>query len=192
MKTITLSEIRNIADYELMRDQWRPEVLAIKERRRIRLGDHITFLFENRDTVRYQIQEMMRIERIVRECDIAHEVETYNELIPAPGELSASMLIEYETAVERNVKLRELLGLEHHLWIEVSGAGRTPAIFDERQIATDRISSVQYVKFKLTPAQTANWHKGAKLLSDHPGYSAERPLSEAERNELSADFSFVE
>jgi hypothetical protein len=188
MKPIELSEIKNIADYELIRQQWRPEVLAIKDRRRIRLGDHITFLFENRDTVRYQIQEMMRIERIVREHDIAHEVETYNELIPATGELSASMLIEYETPAERNVKLRELLGLEKHLWLEVSGAGRTPAIFDQRQIATDRISSVQYVKFQLKPAQIANWRKGAKMISDHPSYLAERPLSKAELEELSADF----
>jgi hypothetical protein len=188
MKTIEVSEIKNIADYELEREHWRPQVLAIKERRRIRLGDHITFLFENRDTVRYQIQEMMRIERIVRPTDIAHEVETYNELIPARGELSASMLIEYETPAERNVKLRELLGLEKHLWFEVSGAGRTPAIFDARQIATDRISSVQYIKFQLTLAQVSNWHKGASLVSDHPSYLAERPLSEAELKELSADF----
>src|SRR6185437_2793855 len=186
MKTIDTSEIRNIADYELEREKWRPEVLSMKERRRIRVGDHVTFLFENRETVRYQIQEMMRIERIVRPADVAHEVNTYNELIPAQGELSASLLIEYETPEERAVKLRELLGLERHLFLEVAGAGRTPAIFDERQIATDRISSVQYVKFRLTPAQVKNWNAGAALVSDHPGYVAERPLTETELKELAA------
>jgi hypothetical protein len=189
MQKVDTSEIKNIADYELEREQWRPQVLAIKERRRIRLGDHITFLFENRETVRYQIQEMMRIERIVRPHDIAHEVETYNELIPAKGELCASMLIEYETPEERSVKLRELLGLERHLWLEVSGAGRTPAIFDARQIATDRISSVQYIKFQLTAAQVEGWPKGASLVSDHPAYLAERRLSQAELSELAADFA---
>ena len=129
MQPVDISEIKNIADYEIERETLRPRVLALKERRRIRLGDHLTFLFENRETVRYQIQEMMRIERIVRPHDIAHEVATYNELIPAQGGLCASLLIEYETPAERDVKLRELLGLERHLWIEVSGAGRTASHF---------------------------------------------------------------
>jgi len=188
MQPVDISEIKNIADYEIERETLRPRVLALKERRRIRLGDHLTFLFENRETVRYQIQEMMRIERIVRPHDIAHEVATYNELIPAQGGLCASLLIEYETPAERDVKLRELLGLESHLWIEVSGAGRTPAIFDERQIATDRISSVQYLKFHLTEAQQKNWQQGASLVSDHPHYPASRPLTTAELAELEADF----
>ncbi len=188
MRTVELSEICNIAEYEVEREQWRPRVLAIKERRRVRLGDHITFLFENRETVRYQIQEMMRIERIVRPRDIAHEVATYNELIPSPGELSATMLLEYETADERAVKLTELLGLERHLWLEVSGAGRVPAVFDARQIATDRISSVQYIKFRLTEEQMKAWRGGAAILSDHPAYFAERRLSETELEELAGDF----
>ncbi len=188
MQTIELSEIRNIAEYEVEREQFRPQVLAIKERRRIRLGDHVTFLFENRETVRYQIQEMMRIERIVKPQDVAHEVETYNELIPGRGELSATMLIEYETPEERAVKLTELLGLEQHLWLEVSGAGRVPAVFDARQIATDRISAVQYIKFRLTEAQMKAWREGAAILSDHPAYLAERRLSEAELEELEGDF----
>jgi hypothetical protein len=188
MQPIEISEIKNIAEYELERESWRPSVLALKERRRIRLGDHLTFLFENRETVRYQIQEMMRIERIVRPQDIAHEVATYNELIPAQGELCASLLIEYETASERDIKLRELLGLEKHLWIEVADAGRAQAIFDDRQIATDRISSVQYVKFKLTPEQQKNWTRGASLVSDHAHYPARRPLTAPELDELQADF----
>jgi hypothetical protein len=188
MQPVDIAEIKNIADYEIERETLRPHVLALKERRRIRLGDHLTFLFENRETVRYQIQEMMRIERIVRPHDIAHEVATYNELIPAQGGLCASLLIEYETPAERDVKLRELLGLERHLWIEVAGAGRTPAIFDERQIATDRISSVQYLKFHLSEGQQKNWPQGALLVSDHPHYLARRPLSAAELAELADDF----
>jgi hypothetical protein len=189
MKKVELSEIKNIAAYEVEREQWRPQVLAIKDRRRIRLGNHITFLFENRDTVRYQIQEMMRIERIVKEHDIAHEVKTYNELIPEPGELSASLLIEYESPEERAVKLHELLGLEQHLWFYVNGSGRSRAIFDMRQMATDRISSVQYVKFELRPEQMKAWSSGAKLVSDHPKYLAERELTRQELEELAADFA---
>jgi hypothetical protein len=187
MKPVELSEIKNIADYELERETLRPQMLALKDRRRIRVGDHLTFLFENRDTVRYQIQEMMRIERIVKPADIAHELETYNELIPAQGELSASLLIEYETPAERAVHLKQLLGLDQHVWIEVGGE-RTRAVFDSRQIGDTRLSSVQYVKFPLTPKQMAAWDQGVKIVVDHPAYQAERVLTSAERDELKADF----
>ena len=189
MQPVELSEIKSIADYEIARETFRPKVLALKERRRIRVGGHLTLLFENRETVRYQIQEMMRIERIVRPQDIAHEVATYNELIPAQGELCATLLIEYETPAERDVKLRELLGLEQHLWLDVPGAGRTCAIFDERQIATDRISSVQYIKFKLTEAQMSGFLSGAAIVSDHPAYPERHDLTRAELDELAPDFA---
>jgi hypothetical protein len=189
MQPVAISEIGNLAEYELERERWRPVVMALKDRRRIRVGDHLTFLFENRDTVRYQIQEMLRIERIAKPHEVAHEVETYNELIPGSGELSASLLIEYETAEERAVRLRELLGLEKHVWLVVEGLPPAPVRFDDRQISTDRISSVQYVKFSLTPAQAAGFPRGAALVVDHPHYRAERPLSPAELAELSADLS---
>ncbi|MEO7648989.1 MAG: DUF3501 family protein, partial [Bryobacteraceae bacterium] len=142
MQTIDISELKSIAEYESIRDEVRPRMMALKDRRRIRVGDHLTFLFENRDTAWYQIQEMMRIERIVKPAEIAHEVETYNELVPRAGELSASLLIEFETPEERAVRLRDLLGLDRHIWLAVEGAGRVPAVFDDRQIGADRISSV--------------------------------------------------
>ena len=186
MRPVDLSEIKNIADYELLRPQWRPQVMALKERRRVRLGGHLTFLFENQATVRYQIQEMLRIERIVKPADIAHEVNTNNELIPAAGELCACLLIEYETPVERDLRLRELLGLEHHIGIEVNGR-RSPARFDGRQISTDRLSAVQYVKFQLTPEQVAKFPQGAKLVADHPKYSVEQALNAEQLAELAAD-----
>lgn len=186
MQPVDVSEVKNIAEYELIRSELRPRMMAIKEQRRLQLGKHLTFLFENRETVLYQIQEMMRIERIVRTEEIAHEVETYNELLPAPGELSASLLIEYETPAEREIWLHELLGLEHHLWIEVAGR-RSPAIFDERQIATDRISAVQYVKFRLTPEQVVGFSQGAALVSDHPKYSATANLTPGQLRELESD-----
>ena len=134
MQTIELSQIKNIAEYEAERESLRPAMMALKDRRRIRVGDHLTFLFENRETVRYQIQEMMRIERIVKPADIEHEIDTYNELIPRKGELSASLLIEYETPQEREVELRRLLGLDRHIWLEAGGE-RTPATADRRGAA---------------------------------------------------------
>jgi hypothetical protein len=188
MQTIELSDIKNIADYETERETLRPAMIALKDRRRIRVGDHLTFLFENRDTVRYQIQEMMRIERIVKPADIEHEVDTYNELIPRKGELSASLLIEYETPRERDVELRRLLGLDRHIWLEAGGE-RTPALFDGRQIGDTRVSSVQYLKFRLTPTQMRHWNDGAKIVIDHEHYRRERPLSATELAELAGDFA---
>lgn len=189
MQPVALEEIKNIAEYELERESWRSHVLTIKDRRRIRVGDHMTFLFENRDTVRYQVQEMMRIERIVRQHDIEHELETYNELIPKPNGLGASMLIEYETPELRAVWLRKLLGLENHVWIVVGDTAPVKASFDTRQIATDRISSVQYVSFQFTPKQVEQFTSGAKVVVDHPDYQAETVLNKIQLEELATDFA---
>lgn len=188
MQAVTFEEIKNIADYELERDAWRPQVLAVKERRRIRVGDHLTFLFENRDTVRYQVQEMMRIERIVREHDIRHELETYNELISAPGELTASLLIEYDSPEQRAIWLRALLGLENHVWIQIGNHPPTRARFDTRQISTDRISSVQYIKFPIgLEAAAAIATQGVRLYTDHPKYTASTTLTPEQITALAAD-----
>ena len=186
MRPIDVSEIKHNADYEILRPEWRPQMMALKDRRRIHVGAHMTFLFENRDTVRYQIQEMMRIERLQNPHEIAHEVKTYNDLIPAAGELSACLLIEYETPEERDVSLRALLGLEHHIWLEAGGQ-RAQARFDDRQISTDRLSSVQYIKFQLSPEQVAAFPRGAKIAIDHPQYPAEHKLTPEQLHELAAD-----
>jgi hypothetical protein len=188
LKPIELLEIKNIAEYELERRTWRPEVMALKDRRRIRVGEHLTFLFENRDTVRYQIQEMMRIERIVEPDAIRHEVDTYNELIPSRGDLSATLLVEFDSPEERRVWLAELLGLENHVSMAVGDLPPAIARFDTRQISTDRISSVQYVRFPLTPEQRAAWMRGASLVVDHPKYSFSQPLSADALQELAPDF----
>jgi len=189
MQPITIEEIKNIAEYEAERETIRPRIMALKDRRRVRVGDHLTFLFEIRETVRYQIQEMMRIERIVKRQDIQHEVDTYNELIPGPNQLSASLLIEYDTPAERDVHLRQLLGIENHVWLVVDGTPPVPACFDARQISTDRVSSVQYIKFQLSPEQAARFRHGAAIRVDHPHYTFERRLTEAELAELAADLS---
>jgi hypothetical protein len=187
MQPVSVSEIKNLSDYELEREHWRPQVMALKARRRICVGGHLTFLFENHDTVRYQIQEMVRIERIAKPDEIAREVETYNELIPAKGELSASLLIEYETSGERDVKLRELIDLEDHIWLVVGDLPPARARFDDRQISGSRISAVQYLKFSLTPQQVAQFRQGARIVIDHPGYRAQHALTAAQLTELSPD-----
>ncbi len=189
MNPVALSEIKNIAEYEMERQDLRPRMMALKERRRITVGGHFTFLFENRETVRYQVQEMMRIERMVAPQAIAYELLTYNELIPLAGELSATLLIEFDDPAERKFRLRDLLGLEDHIWIEVEGEPPSCARFDTRQIATDRISAVQYLKFPLTPEQRSRWHNGVRIVIDHPAYPAAHSLTPAQIEELKADFA---
>lgn len=188
MNPVELAQIRDIAEYELERKTWRPRIIALKERRRVPVGGHITLLFENRETVRYQVQEMMRLERIVEPEAVRHELDTYNELIPRRGELSASLLIEYPSEPERTMALRALLGLENHVWLAVGGEPPSRARFDTRQLSTGRLSAVQYVKFPLTPEQRARWRDGARIVIDHPAYQAEQALTEEQLAELAQDF----
>jgi hypothetical protein len=187
VRAVEFEELSNIAEYELERPGWRPQVMALKDRRRIRVGGHLTFLFENHDTVRYQIQEMMRIERIVRANEIRHELDTYNELIPAPYGLSASLLIEYDSPEERAVWLRDLLGLEDHVWFRAGEHTPVKARFDTRQIASDRISSVQYVKFELGEERARDVIHRARLFVDHPRYQASTELDASQRAALAED-----
>jgi hypothetical protein len=147
MRPIERSEIVDYETYEEGREAFRRDVMAQKAVRRIRLGEYLTFLFENRDTVRYQIQEMIRIERIVREADIVHEIDTYNELLGGPGGLGCTLLIEIEREEERDVLLREWVDLPGHLYVRLEDGTRIPASYDERQVGGDRLSSVQYLRF---------------------------------------------
>jgi len=148
VKPVTLKEILPFEQYEILRPRLRPLIIAEKERRRLAVGEHLTLLFENGQTVWYQVEEMVRSERISAADAIRHEIDTYNELLPRPGELTATMLVEYADEAERNIALRALVGLERHLWIRI-GERREPARFDARQFATDRISAVHFVRFPL-------------------------------------------
>lgn len=189
MKPVDASEIRAIPDYERGRDEFRKHVLAIKEPRRVTIGSHLTFLFENRDTVLYQIQEMVRVERITDPAAVAHEVATYNELVPGRDELTATLLIEFEDASERAVMLRALVGLERHVKIEIDGCQPCAAVFDDRQMSPDKISSVHYIRFPLGKERAAALRGGAaaEVVADHPRLSARSALSAVQRAALAED-----
>jgi len=158
-------------------------VLAAKGARRIIVGDGtLTFLFENHDTVRYQVQEMMRTERLVKEADIAHELHTYNELLGGDGELGCTLLIGIGTEQERNEKLTAWVGMSENLYV-VAGGERIRATFDPRQVGDTRLSAVQYLKFAvggLTPTA---------IGCDHPALTVEQALSPAEQEALAADLA---
>jgi Protein of unknown function (DUF3501) len=175
MEPVRMQEIVDIAQYERIRPDFRGKVMAHKERRRVAVGPAFPFLFESHLTVLYQVQEMMRVERIVDEKAIAHEVRTYNELIPPAGGLGATLLLEYTDPAERAVALQELVGLERHVRLELEGLPAVPGQFDTRQLDARKVSSVQYVQFPLAPEHRARWAElgprgGIRLAVHHPAY----------------------
>ncbi|MFA6957208.1 MAG: DUF3501 family protein [Thermoanaerobaculia bacterium] len=188
-RLIPRSDILDLGDYERRRDEIRSSAMAARLLRRVALGPNIILSFENRETLTYQILEMVRAERIVKEPEILHELETYSELLPAPDELSATMLIEFPEKEERDVRLVQLLGLDEYLRVEFEGAGSAPAAFDQRQIDVERISSVQFVRFAMTPAQVAALRAGARVsvVSDHQKYLHSALIPAATVKALAAD-----
>ncbi len=146
MKAVQRSQILSLEQYDKLRPLLRPLFIAEKDRRRLAVGEHVTLLFENAQTVWYQVQEMLRSEHIAAEEGIAHELDTYNELLPGPNELAATMLIEFVDPAQRDENLRRLVGLESHINL-VIGERRHKARVDLRQVSTERVSSVQFVRF---------------------------------------------
>jgi hypothetical protein len=148
VKPIRFEETLSLDDYQGVRDRLRPLFIHEKERRRLQVGSHLTFIFENTQTQWYQIHEMIWSEKMTQREAIQHEIDTYNELLPASGELAATLLIEYAEPREREAALARLVGLERHLWMKL-GSKKIAARFDERQMTSDRISAVQFVRFSL-------------------------------------------
>lgn len=140
-------DVVDYATYEDARSQTRPAALAAKNLRRIQLDEHLTFSFENAETLRYQVQEIMRVERIVREADIVHEVETYNAILGAPGELGGVLLIGVTNPERRQQLLRDWVGLQARVYVQLSDGTRVSAAFDPGQVGGDRLSAVQYLRF---------------------------------------------
>lgn len=148
MKPIERAEVLGLADYETIRDRFRARVIDEKKRRRVAFGKHGSCVFENRDTVLMQIQEMLRTERITREASVLHEIETYNELIPQEHELSATIMIEIDDKETRERFLAEAKGLEREFSL-VIGGHRCRGKNDPLREFPDRTTAVHYVKFDL-------------------------------------------
>jgi hypothetical protein len=183
MRPIVREEILDYVSYSEKRDQIRDEAMKHKNARRVHLGEHLTFLFENRETVRYQIQEMMRVEQIVKESDIQHEIDTYNELVGGPGELGCSLLIEIDDPRERDDLLRAWLGLPAHIYLELEDGDKSYAVFDQRQVGDTRLSSVQYLKFD------TKGRLPVAVGADHPELTDEVKLNDSQRQALAEDLS---
>jgi hypothetical protein len=181
VRPVTRKELLDLGDYERARPEIRRRVMAVKAPRRVHLGEALTFLFENAETARYQIQEMIRAERIVDEAAILHELETYNELLGRKGELGCALLIEIDDPGRRDVKLREWLLLPRHLYLVTAGGKRVPATYDPRQVGADRLSSVQYLKFDV------RGEVPVAIGCDLPGLTLEAALGPEQRAALEED-----
>lgn len=181
MKPVHRCEILDYATYTERRAEVQAQIRAIKAPRRVHVGEFLTFLFENRDTVRYQIQEMVRVERIVREADIQHELATYNELLGGDGELGCVLMLEIPTVADRDRWLVEWIDLPNHVYARLSDGRRVPAVFDARQVGHKRLSSVQYLKFPTGGAVPV------AIGTTLPTLTLETVLTEPQRAALAAD-----
>jgi hypothetical protein len=195
MNKLQLSDVKNLHEYELIRDEWRKDVIAVKARRRVLLGDSMSLLFECRLTVLNQVQEMCRAERLAKPEAIQQELDVYNELLPDAGELSATLLVEITEEARVQPHLDRLIGLSsgRHVWLELNG--RTVfARFLEGQGREDRIAAVQYLRFPIgtDPADARALAAGAAPVVvhvEHPGYRASAVLSAETRAEIARDLA---
>lgn len=188
MKKIVLDDILGFVAYEKVREEFRREIIDKKKLRRVSVGDKISLVFEDRDTVIFQIQEMLRAERITDLDKIREEIAVYNELIPNPGELSATLFIEIEDQSHLRDDLLKFLGIDEAVSFKV-GAERVAAQFEEGRAKEDKISAVQYVRFHFDPAARQAFIAGAssELAVDHANYRANQPLSAAVQSSLAQD-----
>ena len=181
MKPVGRSEILDYVTYGEQREAIRDSALRAKSVRRILVGEYFTFLFENRETVRYQVQEMMRIEHIVKEDDIQHELDTYNELVHPKGTVGCTLLVGIDDEAERDVKLQAWMGLNEHIYAKLPDGTLVRPTWDPRQVGDTRLSSVQYLSFALGPEAPV------AIGIEMPGIEAETQLSEAQRDALLGD-----
>ncbi|MGH8460651.1 MAG: DUF3501 family protein [Stenotrophobium sp.] len=171
---LTINDLMKLEDYAAQRQAFRARVLEHKRGRKLHLGEHLTLLFEDRLTVQYQVQEMLRIERIFERAGIQEELDAYNPLIPDGHNWKATCLIEYDDERERHIKLTELKDVEHLVWVQVEGQSRVLAIADEDMDRSNqqKTSAVHFMRFELTPEMIATLRGGASLQFgvDHPRY----------------------
>jgi hypothetical protein len=193
MKPLEPSEILNLVDYEKVRDARRRRIVELKRARRVAVGRHLTLVFENRETVWFQIQEMVRAERIVDDAKIGGEIEVYNALLPKPGELAATLMIEIEEAAQIKPVLDTLVGIDTRDYVKMTVGGdvivgdfETGHSDEER----GKLSAVHFVRFAVPPAARARFAANdVALVVDHPNARARAVLSDETKRSLLEDLT---
>lgn len=194
MDKLTRDDLYPLEKYAEMRPAFRSQVMAHKKHRQVQIGPHARLVFEDRLTMQYQIQEMLRIERIFEAQGIEDELKAYNPLIPDGTNWKATFMVEYEDPAERRLALAKLIGIEDRIWIKVDDLEHVWAIADEdlERETTEKTSSVHFLRFDLTPAMSAAVKAGASISVgiDHPAYNYQvDPVDELTRDSLAQDIS---
>lgn len=192
MKKLTREDLYTLETYAEARSDFRRQVIEHKKDRQVTLDNHATLYFEDRLTIQYQIQEMLRVERIFEAAGINEELDAYNPLIPDGSNLKATFMIEYEDEDERKKRLAELIGIEDKVWIRAGEHAKVYAIADEDidRENEEKTSSVHFLRFELAPAMVGALKEGGSLAIgiDHPYYQAAiDPLPANVRDALTAD-----
>ncbi|RMH80645.1 MAG: DUF3501 family protein [Acidobacteria bacterium] len=193
MRKITRDEILNIYEYEKVRPQKVQEIIQLKKNRRVFIEPWVHLVFENRDTVWFQIQEMIRSERMVREEEVQQEIDVYNELIPERGEISITMFIEIPEASERKKLLPQLVGIHDHLYFHIGNKHTVRAVADERSkedYEYGKAAVVHFLKVKLSDEQVEDFKREPiKVEINHPNYRAITTIPEEVREQLIRDLT---
>ena len=193
MPRIEIGSLMTLESYARERPQFRAKVMAHKKDRTVHLGEHVTLLFEDELTMRYQVQEMLHAERIFEEAGIRDELDTYNPLVPDGRNFKATMMIEYPEPEERRKKLEGLIGIEDRVWVQVDAEERVWAIADEDLDREDgeKTSSVHFLRFELSEGMAQALKSGASLAIgvDHPRYAASVTAQPAVRESLVKDLA---
>lgn len=194
MEKLQRKDLWSLEDYAQKRVVFRERIMQHKRERTLHIGPNVTLLFEDRLTMQYQVQEMLRAERIFEADGIQEELDTYNPLIPDGSNFKATMLIEFEDVTERQQALTQLIGIEDQTWIQVAGFDRVMAIADEdmERETGEKTSSVHFLRFELKPEMVDALKKGAVLNAgiSHPNYHhLLQPVPAALRQALVADLA---
>ncbi len=193
MRKLDFADLKNIYEYEKVRDGYRARIIELKKHRRVSVGPKMSFVFENRDTIAFQIQEMMRVERIVKDESVAEELEVYNQLLPDAGELGATLFIEIEDQAVIRQELLGMLGLDESnvVTLVISGEHVVPVQFETGRSKEDKISAVHYVRFAFSAEALAAFcmpEANVEIVVSHPNYRHRAALDESTRRSLAQDF----
>ncbi len=193
MQALTRDDLFSLEQYAEKRAQFRAEVIAHKKNRQVPIGAHATLYFEDRLTMQYQIQEMLRVERIFEAAGIQDELDAYNPLVPNGSNWKATFMIEFDDVDERRDALARLVGIEDKVWVQVDDHDKVFAIADEdlERATEDKTSAVHFVRFELAPAMAAAVKSGGavRMGIDHPEYGYQVELAPAVRASLANDLS---
>jgi hypothetical protein len=189
VKKLLRSDILGPAGWAAVRDQERRSIIELKKKRRVLVGPQVSLVFENRETMRVQVEEMCRAENLTTDEKIGDELAVYNAVLPDDGQLGATLFVEMQSEASMARTLERLVGLQEHVWLVVGGH-RMKATFDPDQFKADKLAAVQYLKFPLPPEVVEALRAsgtGVAVAIDHPNYRHSAQLDEEQRRELARD-----